>query len=69
MDKRLAYVRRNLRKIIAFPPKGYPRRTRRGYPSEVVYDQYSYERMVDTYREFFRAMLKWLDENRSIDRG
>jgi transketolase C-terminal domain/subunit len=33
-----------------YPPSGHPRRTGDGYPAEVVYDEFAYKRVVDTYR-------------------
>ena len=58
--QRCAEARKILRAMIAYPPKGSPRRTRRGYPSEVVYDQYTYERMVTSYRDAARLVLRAL---------
>lgn len=40
-----------------YPVNGAPRRTDGGYPVEVIYDEYAYKRMVDSYREAARAGL------------
>lgn len=36
--------------ILQYPNEDHPRRTKDGYPSEIVYDEYAYKRMIDTYR-------------------
>ena len=46
-----------LQRIRDFPPKGYPRRTKDGYPDELAYDEFAYKRMVDTFRETARIGL------------
>jgi len=43
--------------IIAYPPEG-GRRTEDGYPLEVMYDEFAYKRMVDSYRQGLRNLLK-----------
>lgn len=40
-----------------YPKEGMPRRTKDGYPSEFVYDEYAYRRMVDSFREACRRAL------------
>ena len=57
---RCSAARKILRAMIAYPPMGSPRRTRTGYPSEIVYDQYAYERMVTQYRGTARLVLRAL---------
>ena len=39
-------VRKEIRRLIVWPPKSYSRRTEDGFPSEFVYDEYAYKRMV-----------------------
>lgn len=39
-----------LEAIETYPPEGDKRRTKDGYPSEVVYDEYAYKRIVDAFR-------------------
>ena len=52
--------KRILKDLVNFPPKDYPRRTKEGYPSELVYDEFSYERMIGFYRRHIKAALKRL---------
>lgn len=46
-----------IRKIRAFPSDGHPRRTDDGYPLELCYDEFSYKRIVDCYREGLQKLL------------
>ena len=46
-----------LRAIRDYPHKG-GRRTKDGYPTEIVYDEYAYKRMIDSYRDTAREALK-----------
>lgn len=46
-----------LESIRDFPREGYGRRTEDGYPMEMVYDQFAYERLVDSYRKVAAAAL------------
>ena len=34
-----------------YPAKDEPRRTKDGYPEEIIYDEFAYKRMVNSYRE------------------
>lgn len=55
-----AYIERlevGLLKIATYPLDS-GRCTDDGYPSEVVYDEYAYKRMVDSYRKAASATLK-----------
>ncbi len=45
-----------LEAIRDYPQKG-GRRTDDGYPSEVVYDEFAYRRMVNSYRDAAKAGL------------
>lgn len=56
--KELDFLRKALKRIIAYPEKGAGRHTKQGYPTECVYDQWAYERMVDSYRDGLRHALK-----------
>jgi len=49
--KFLRQARKYLAFIRDFPSKGYERKTDDGYPSEFMYDEYAYKRMIDSYRE------------------
>jgi hypothetical protein len=40
-----------------YPDESQSRRTSDGYPSEVVYDEWAYRRMVDSYRSVARIAL------------
>ena len=42
--------------IATYPPVG-GRRTEDGYPSEVVYDEYAYKRIIDSYRRVANTAL------------
>ncbi len=44
--------------VIPYPKKGTPRRTKDGYPSEVSYDEFAYKRMVDSYRDALKEILR-----------
>ncbi len=47
-----------IKKIIEYPEKRNNRRANDGYPAELIYDEYAYKRMVDTYRNALRENLK-----------
>ena len=47
--------------IAEYPPQGHERRSDDGYPLEMVYDEFAYQRIVDVYRE---AAAKALGEVR-----
>ena len=55
-------LRDGLKTIRDFPPEGYARRTADGYPMEIMYDEYAYERIVDTYRKFASSVLEANDD-------
>lgn len=57
LKKENEWLRRGLRAIISYPKKGEPRRTKDGYPEEIVCDEFAYKRMVDSYRAAARAAL------------
>ena len=40
-----------------YPPVGHPRRTEDGYPTELIYDEFAYNRMVNSYRLAFRDII------------
>ena len=50
-EQKLRKLRKTLRTIANYPPPGSPRRTHDGYPQEIQYDKYAYQRMVDSFRE------------------
>lgn len=53
-----AKEKKMIKKIIDYPEKGNTRRTKDGYPSEMVYDEYAYKRMVDSYRDALKGILR-----------
>ena len=53
-----AKEKKAIKKIISYPEKGNPRRTKDGYPSEAVYDEYAYKRIVDSYRNALKEILR-----------
>jgi len=57
--KRIRELKKAVRSIIAYPKKGAnSRRTNDGYPSEIVYDVFAYKRMVKSYRDALRNILR-----------
>jgi len=46
-----------LEAIIAWPDEKYNRRDEDGYPTEIEYDEFSYRRLVDSYRDALRRAL------------
>ena len=46
-----------LEDIIEYPPEGHPRRDVNGFPFEICYDQFAYERIVTTYREAIKFVI------------
>ena len=59
---KLKRIKSVLKEIIAYPPKGNSRRTKDGYPAELIYDEFAYKRMVDSYRNGIRSVLEELKE-------
>lgn len=58
---KLAFMRKAIKDVIAYPPKGHPYRAKDGYPSEFSYDEWAYKRMVTSVRDGLRAILKEAD--------
>jgi len=40
-----------LKHIRDFPKPDYPRRTEDGYPEEIIYDEFAYRRIINSYRD------------------
>ena len=56
--EKLQDIKKALQGIIAYPVKGVDRRrTKEGYPTEIIYDKFSYERMVTSYRKALKQIL------------
>ncbi len=53
-----AKEKKAIEKVITYPEKGSSRRTKDGYPFEVSYDVFAYKRMVDSYRDVLREILR-----------
>lgn len=58
--RKLKKLRKALRAIVAYPPEGHPQRNKNGYPTEFAYDEFAYERMVDSFRD---AINQAVDES------
>ncbi len=56
--EQLIEARRRLEAVRDFPKKGEPRRTKDGYPQELIIDEFSYKRMVDSYRKVAIGFFK-----------
>jgi len=55
---KLKEIRSALRGVIAYPDKNDPRRTKDGYPLEIIYDVFAYKRIVRSYREALKEILR-----------
>ena len=55
--KRYEMLTEALRKIATYPSADEPRRDAEGYPTEFVYDEFAYKRMVDSYRNAIRGAV------------
>ena len=55
---KLAHLIKGIKSIVAYPKKGQGRRTKKGFPSEIEYDQFAYERMIASYRDGLKNLLK-----------
>ena len=51
-------IKSKLQELVDWPTKDYPRRTEDGFPSEMVYDQFAYERIVEFYRGHIRRIIR-----------
>ena len=58
LESEIARLRDIFEHIRDYPAKGAARRTKDGYPAEILYDEYAYKRMVDSYRDAAKAALK-----------
>ncbi|MHA6684442.1 hypothetical protein [Mesorhizobium sp. A556] len=57
LSAELAEALKRLEAIRDYPKEGDSRRTEDGYPLEIVYDEFAYKRMVDSYREVAVSFL------------
>lgn len=58
LRERVRYLEAAIQEVIDWPPPDYPRRTPQGMPTEVVYDRWAYERLVESYRAGLSSRLK-----------
>lgn len=56
--EKLNGIRKALKQVISYPTKKQGRRTKDGYPSEFVYDEYAYKRMINSVRRALRDILE-----------
>lgn len=54
----LQEVKKMLQNVVNYPEEGNPRRSEDGYPTEISYDQFAYERMVDAYRDALNGIIE-----------
>ena len=58
-NEKLKGIKDAIKGIIAYPKKGVDeRRTSDGFPSEFVYDDFAYKRMVRSYRAGLKRVLR-----------
>ena len=57
-QNKLDVIRKAIRKVASYPTKKQGRRTDDGYSEEMVYDEFAYKRMVDSYRIALKKILK-----------
>lgn len=55
--QKLTKLRKTLRVIVAYPTEKHGRRTDDGYPAEFMYDEFSYRRMVKSFRDAITAAI------------
>ena len=55
--EKLKGIRKAIKKIIKYPTKKHGRRTDDGYPAELIYDEFAYRRIVNSYREGLQNIL------------
>ena len=60
---RVKQLRKALKAVRDYPPKGHGRRDEDGYPTEIIYDDFAYKRIVDSFRE---AASNGLDLDREL---
>lgn len=53
-----AKIKEALQAIIDYPTEDAGRRSEDGYPIELCYDQFAYERIIDSYRDALRELIK-----------
>ena len=61
-------IKNHIKEIINYPPKDHPRRTKDGYPIELIYDEFAYKRMVDSYRDALKNVLIMIEKELMVNR-
>ena len=56
--QKLDGIRKALKQVIEYPTKEQGRRTKDGYPSEIIYDKWAYRRMIDSVRRALKEILE-----------
>jgi hypothetical protein len=56
--EKLIEVKKAIKEIIAYPKEGHPRRTKDGYPFEIIYDEWAYNRLVRSFRDSLKQVLR-----------
>ena len=56
--EKLDCIRKAIQQVIDYPTEEQGRRTEDGYPTEVIYDEFAYKRMIDSLREALRNILE-----------
>lgn len=59
---KLLAVKEHIKFMIEYPDKSQPRRTHDGYPLELAYDEFAYKRIIDSYRNGLKRLLKKIKE-------
>ena len=57
-EMKLKKLEKAIKEIIVYPPKKSNRRTKDGYPLELLYDEFAYKRIVNSYRDGLKNLLK-----------
>ena len=64
-SNQLKKVKQYLNSLIKWPAPGTARRTQDGYPSEMVYDEFAYRRLVDSYRDGIKTVIEEIEQMES----
>jgi hypothetical protein len=56
--EKLKVLTKGLNAIINYPTKKQGRRTKDGYPAEIIIDEWAYKRMVDSFRDGLKRLMK-----------
>ena len=59
----LEELKYGIQHLIDWPSEDYERRSDDGYPTEFVYDEFAYRRIIDGYRKYLQSLLTAEDDN------